>query len=101
MSDVKIHPTAIVDPKAELGAGTEVGPYCVIDAEVRRIIGAKPKDKVTFRIVNDKRVKILPPAMTLESAFGSVKPLKRPENLKHLRDTAIEEHVRNSSSKRK
>jgi UDP-N-acetylglucosamine acyltransferase len=35
MSDVTIHPTAIVDPKAELGAGTEVGPYCVIDAEVR------------------------------------------------------------------
>ncbi len=35
MSDVKIHPTAIVDPKAELGAGTEVGPYCIINAEVR------------------------------------------------------------------
>ena len=34
MSDVQIHPTAIVDPRAEIGAGTIVGPYCVIGAEV-------------------------------------------------------------------
>ncbi len=34
MSDVQIHPTAIVDAKAQIGAGTIVGPYCVIAAEV-------------------------------------------------------------------
>src|SRR6476659_9994232 len=34
MSDVQIHPTAIVDRGAELGAGTIVGPYCVIGADV-------------------------------------------------------------------
>ena len=34
MSDVHIHPTAIVDPGAELGAGTFVGPYCIIEAGV-------------------------------------------------------------------
>src|ERR1044071_185193 len=34
MSDVQIHPTAIVDPAAELGAGTIVGPYSVIAADV-------------------------------------------------------------------
>lgn len=28
----RIHPTAVVDPAARLGAGVEVGPYCVIDA---------------------------------------------------------------------
>jgi|ERR1043166_223752 UDP-N-acetylglucosamine acyltransferase len=38
MSDVQIHPTAIVDPKAELGSGTIVGPYCVIAADV--VLGA-------------------------------------------------------------
>jgi UDP-N-acetylglucosamine acyltransferase len=34
MSDVQIHPTAIVDLTAELGAGTVVGPYCVIGQNV-------------------------------------------------------------------
>jgi UDP-N-acetylglucosamine acyltransferase len=34
MSDAQIHPTAIVDPGAEIGAGTIVGPYCVIGAKV-------------------------------------------------------------------
>jgi UDP-N-acetylglucosamine acyltransferase len=30
VSGAEIHPTAIVDAKAELGAGTRVGPYCII-----------------------------------------------------------------------
>jgi UDP-N-acetylglucosamine acyltransferase len=34
----KIHPTAIVDPSAELDEGVEIGPYCVVEADVR--IGA-------------------------------------------------------------
>jgi UDP-N-acetylglucosamine acyltransferase len=34
MGDAQIHPTAIVDGRAEIGAGTNVGPYCVIGAEV-------------------------------------------------------------------
>jgi UDP-N-acetylglucosamine acyltransferase len=34
MSDVQIHSTAIVDPKAEIGAGTIIGPYCVIGPNV-------------------------------------------------------------------
>lgn len=34
MSAPQIHPSAIVDPGAELGAGTVVGPYCVIGAGV-------------------------------------------------------------------
>src|SRR6201989_107088 len=34
MSDVQIHSTAIIDPRAELGAGTRVGPYCVIGSDV-------------------------------------------------------------------
>ena len=38
MSDAQIHPTAIIDPGAEIGSGTIVGPYCVIDRDV--IVGA-------------------------------------------------------------
>jgi UDP-N-acetylglucosamine acyltransferase len=34
MSGVEIHPTAIVDPKAELGAETIVGPFCIVGSEV-------------------------------------------------------------------
>lgn len=30
-----IHPTAIVDPKAELGADVEVGPHAIVEANVR------------------------------------------------------------------
>ncbi len=30
MSGVTVHPTAIVDPSAQLGPGTVIGPYCII-----------------------------------------------------------------------
>jgi UDP-N-acetylglucosamine acyltransferase len=35
MSTRKIHPTAVVDPRAELGEGVEVGPYAVVGAGVQ------------------------------------------------------------------
>jgi UDP-N-acetylglucosamine acyltransferase len=34
MSEVKIHATAIVDEKAKLGEGVEIGPYCIIGPDV-------------------------------------------------------------------
>ena len=34
MSDVEIHPTAIVDPTAQLGSGTIIGPYCIIGPDI-------------------------------------------------------------------
>lgn len=33
--DVVVHPSAIVDPKAELDSGVRVGPYCVVGPDVR------------------------------------------------------------------
>lgn len=41
MSDLLIHPTAIVDSKAKLGAGVQVGPYAVIGAGVELGDGCK------------------------------------------------------------
>jgi UDP-N-acetylglucosamine acyltransferase len=34
MSNVKIHPTAIIDPQAQIGSGVEIGPYSVIGPNV-------------------------------------------------------------------
>jgi UDP-N-acetylglucosamine acyltransferase len=34
MSDVQIHPTAIVDSGAQIGSGTIVGPYCIVGPNV-------------------------------------------------------------------
>ena len=38
---VVVHPTAVVHPRAELGEGSEVGPYCVIGEHVRLGRGCK------------------------------------------------------------
>ena len=32
LSSMAIHPTAIVDPKAEIASDAEIGPYCIIGA---------------------------------------------------------------------
>jgi UDP-N-acetylglucosamine acyltransferase len=32
--NLKIHPTAVVDPAAQIGRGCEIGPYCIIGAGV-------------------------------------------------------------------
>jgi UDP-N-acetylglucosamine acyltransferase len=38
MSDAEIHPTALVDAKAEIGPGSMIGPYCIVAADV--VLGA-------------------------------------------------------------
>ena len=38
MSDAQIHPTAIVDARAEIGPGTIIGPYCIVGPDV--VLGA-------------------------------------------------------------
>jgi UDP-N-acetylglucosamine acyltransferase len=43
----KIHPTAIIDPKAEIDANVEIGPFCIIKAGVRIRKGTKLLSNVT------------------------------------------------------
>lgn len=38
MSEAKIHPTAVIGADVEIGPGTEIGPYCIVEDHVR--IGA-------------------------------------------------------------
>ncbi len=54
-----------------------------IPAEVRRILGVKPRDKVSFT-VEDNHVHLARASFTLESAYGSVKPSHRPEDFKKI-----------------
>ena len=50
-----------------------------IPAEVRQVLGVKPRDKVAFTIEGNV-VHLAPASFSLESAYGSVKPAERPEN---------------------
>ncbi len=44
-----------------------------IPAEVRRLLGLKPRDKVAFTIEDGGAVRLAAASFTLESAYGSVK----------------------------
>lgn len=63
-----------------------------VPAEVRRVLGVKPKDKVAFEI-EDNEVKLVPAKFTLESAYGSVTPRKKPEDFDKVISEAMEEHA--------
>ncbi len=63
-----------------------------IPVEVRRLLGVKPRGKVTFRVIAGKRVELLP-TLTLASTFASVRPKRRPLDFRKMRDEAIEAHV--------
>ena len=64
-----------------------------VPAEVRRLLGLKPRDKVAF-MIDDGVVQLRPATFTLETAFASVPPATRTEDLKALSRLAREEKAR-------
>lgn len=48
MASANIHSTAVVDSRAQLGAGCEVGPYCVIGPEVKLGEGCRLHEHVVL-----------------------------------------------------
>ena len=60
----RIHPTAVVDPKAELGAGVDIGPYAVIGPEVTIGAGTRigPHVVIDGRVHMGSRNRIFPGA---------------------------------------
>ncbi len=60
-----------------------------IPAEVRRVLGVKPRDKVAFTI-EDGVVHLAPASFILESAYGSVKPSEKPEDFDEVSRIAKE-----------
>jgi AbrB family looped-hinge helix DNA binding protein len=61
-----------------------------VPIQVRRLLGLKPRDRVSF-IVGDDGVRIERAASGLDAIAGSVKPRKRPEDFKELRRVATQE----------
>jgi antitoxin PrlF len=61
-----------------------------IPAEVRRILGAGPRDKIAFRVEGNV-VQLAPVEFTLDQVFGSVTPIQRPEDFEELSRIAKEE----------
>ena len=61
-----------------------------IPAAVRRALGLKPKDRVAF-ILTDGGAIMRPAPSALDRIAGSVKPRKKPEDFKELRDMVKDE----------
>ena len=54
MPGVKVHPTAILAPDAELGEGVEVGPYAIIGPQVT--VG--PETRIGARVILERNVRL-------------------------------------------
>ncbi|MGH2460738.1 MAG: AbrB/MazE/SpoVT family DNA-binding domain-containing protein [Chloroflexota bacterium] len=63
-----------------------------VPAEVRRILGLKPRQKVAFTI-DDGQVRLVPAGFTLETAYGSVRPLQRPDDFGQIIREAKQERA--------
>ena len=64
-----------------------------VPAEVRHKFGLKPGDKVVFILEGDTVI-VMPAKYSLESVFGSVKPINHPEDFDQLIREAKEERTR-------
>lgn len=67
-----------------------------VPAEVRRLLGLRPRDKVAFTI-DEGAVRLVPVQFTLESAYRSVPPLPRPVSDKEMARLAKEERARRAA----
>ena len=83
----------------ELIATTTQRNQVTIPVEVRRLLGLKPGDKVAFTIEDGGKVRLAAASLSLESAYGSVKPSASPEDFDEVsrgtkgakaEDTALE-----------
>ena len=72
-----------------------------VPAEVRRVLGLKPRDKVVFTIEGSE-VRLAPAEYTLESVFGSIEPLTDgpqdfEEQIRQAKEERAEEAIRKLS----
>ena len=69
-----------------------------IPAEVRRTLGIKPREKVSFTIEDDGHVTIAAAEFTLETAYGSVKPVDDGRTLDQIIRDAKDEKAENTAT---
>lgn len=78
--------------KAIVTTMTERG-QVTVPAEIRRMLGLKPRDKVEFS-VEDGEVRILPFRATMESVYRSVAPLAQRMSDREMARVAKEERAK-------
>lgn len=71
-----------------------------VPAEVRRLLGLKPRGKVAFAI-DESGVRLKPARFTLETAYRSVGPLPRPMSDEEMVRVAKEERTQRLARRRK
>ena len=89
-----VHPTAIVDPKAEVASGVTVGPYCIVGPNVRLEEGVILHSHVVVegRTSVGARTQIFPFA-SIGHAPQDLKYKGEPSRLEIGTDNVIREHV--------
>ena len=71
-----------------------------VPAEVRRLLGLKPRGKVAFAI-DEGVVRLTPARFTLETAYRSVRPLPRPVSDEEMVRVAKEGRTQRLARRRK
>ena len=74
----------------QITAATTQRNQVTIPVEVRRLLGLKPRDKVAFTIEDGGEVRLAAASFSLESAYGSVKPSRNPEDFEEVSRNAKE-----------
>ncbi|HMQ52084.1 MAG TPA: type II toxin-antitoxin system prevent-host-death family antitoxin [Anaerolineae bacterium] len=62
------------------------------------ILSYQEYEQLSQSTVSPAIIENLPPPLSLEEAFGSITPINKPEDFKQLRDVAIEEHLKKTTS---
>jgi AbrB family looped-hinge helix DNA binding protein len=57
---------------------------------IREFLGVRPGGRVAF-VIEGNAVKIIPVRSKLEENFGKIKPTRRPEDFKQIREVVAEE----------
>jgi AbrB family looped-hinge helix DNA binding protein len=94
MNIVNAHDFALIEGEATVTKRGQVA----IPASVRRLLKVGPYDKVIFALDKNGGIQIVPAAATLESAYGSVRPVSRPEHFEMRSQEAKDEKAAQVSS---